>query len=291
MTPLGWILLALAAFMLLVPLLAIGKRRTVIANFERTFVTRRPVGEDGIVIGATTITLDASATHAVLLLHGFGDTPQSVRPLALALHAAGWSVEALLLPGHGRPLREYAATRKADWIDGVATAYAKLRTQFDVVVVCGISMGAALSVLLADRHPEIPALALLAPYLVMPRDTHRKTELAKLFHYVLPYHANTGGEKSIHDPVAPRRNAGNGRGDGAAARRTTIADTGCPASLTRVARTHIVSAVARRQSHQCCRRSRSIFAHRKPRKTTALADWLAGTSSPWITARMRWRAR
>jgi carboxylesterase len=189
---------------------AASARSRVIRHFERDASARRPVGADGIVIGAEGFTLEGSATHAVLLLHGFGDTPQSVRPLAVTLQAAGWTVRAELLAGHGRPLREYAKVRERDWVDGVSAAYTRLCSQYQTVVVCGLSMGAALAVILAEAHPEIPSLALLAPYLVMPRDMHVKTDLARLLNYIYPYHANTGGETSIHDPIARAETLGVG---------------------------------------------------------------------------------
>lgn len=189
---------------------AIRTRRHTIARFESEFASRRPLDANGVVVGADTFTLAGSPTHAVLVLHGFGDTPQSIRPVAVALNNAGWTVLALRLPGHGRAIREYAQSREQQWIDAVRAAYDELKATHEVVVLCGISMGAALSVILAESHPEIPAVALLAPYLVMPRAMHVKTELAHLFDFMLPYHANTGSDSSIHDPVARSQTLGMG---------------------------------------------------------------------------------
>lgn len=178
--------------------------------FESHNAKRRPVGANGIVIGAEPVFLKGSPTHAVLLMHGFGDTPQSVRPLADALHAVGWTVNSILMPGHGRPLREYAAVDASDWIGYAEQAYRELCATHSTVVVCGISMGAALTVILASKHFEIPAVVLLAPYLVMPRDMKTKTMAARLLSFVVPYHENKGGDRSIHDSVARGRTLGTG---------------------------------------------------------------------------------
>lgn len=189
---------------------AMRTRARVIRNFERAFAVRRPVGAHGVVIGAEPVYLRGSDSHAVLLIHGFGDTPQSVRPLADALNAAGWTVNAVLLPGHGRSLREYAAARAPDWIAHARSSYRELRATHQTVVVCGISMGAALSTILAAEHSEIRAVALLAPYFVMQRNMQIKSLLARLLEFVIPYHANTGGDRSIHDAAARARTVGTG---------------------------------------------------------------------------------
>ncbi|MEO7363455.1 MAG: alpha/beta fold hydrolase [Gemmatimonadaceae bacterium] len=178
--------------------------------FESHNAKKRPVGANGLVLGAEPVFLSGSASRAVLLIHGFGDTPQSVRPLADALHAAGWTVSAILTPGHGRALRDYAAADASDWIGHAELSYRELKAQYATVVVCGISMGAALTAILAAQHPEIPAIVLLAPYLVMSRDMQIKTVLARLTSFAVPYHENVGGDRSIHDSAARGRTLGTG---------------------------------------------------------------------------------
>src|SRR5688500_7618916 len=76
--------------------LHVAHRRRV----ERRVLRRLPLGDDGVVRGAGALTLGGDPGRAVLVLHGFGDTPQSVAELAHALHADGWTVRVPLLPGH-----------------------------------------------------------------------------------------------------------------------------------------------------------------------------------------------
>jgi hypothetical protein len=66
---------------------------------ERASNSWLPVGPDGIIRGAEPIAL-GSGGRGVLILHGFGDTPQSVSSLALELRAHGYTVRAPLLAGH-----------------------------------------------------------------------------------------------------------------------------------------------------------------------------------------------
>jgi carboxylesterase len=92
-----------------------------------------------------------------------------MRGLALALADAGFTVEMPLLPGHGTDIADMLPTTWTDWSEGAEAAYAGLASRCDSVVVVGLSMGGTLSVWLAERHPEIAALALVNP-LVSPPD-------------------------------------------------------------------------------------------------------------------------
>ena len=76
---------------------------------ERLVASRLPPGPRGIIPGAEPLALTPpGAPMGVVLLHGFGDTPQTLASLARALCAAGLDVDVPLLPGHGRTLREFA---------------------------------------------------------------------------------------------------------------------------------------------------------------------------------------
>ena len=170
---------------------------------EMADAMRRPHGADGVVFGAETIRMSGSATHAALLVHGFNDTPQSMRVLATALHAGGWSVVVPRLPGHGCALSDMAAhANAAEWTSCVRDEYARLRQTHAIVVVCGLSMGGALSASLAADHAEIPALVLLAPYIGVPRFFGSALALSYMRQLFRPYQQGSGGARSLHDPVA-----------------------------------------------------------------------------------------
>lgn len=184
-------------------------RRTLRARFERANARRLPVGSDGVVIGAERIHLPGSSGRAVVLLHGFNDTPQSMAYLAAALHRAGYTVVAPRLPGHGVRLPDMARdARAAQWRATVLHEYAQLRASHDTVVVCGQSMGGALAVMLAAAHPEVPALVLLAPFLGMSITMQLQIFASTWWNFGAPYHIGTGGERSLHDPVAKARTLG-----------------------------------------------------------------------------------
>jgi carboxylesterase len=99
--------------------------------------------------------------EGVLVLHGFTGSPQSVGPLARAFADAGFTVDLPLLPGHGTSLADMMRTDWSDWSTAAETAYTKLATRCESVVVAGLSMGATLAVWLAARHPEIAGLVVV----------------------------------------------------------------------------------------------------------------------------------
>ena len=190
-------------------------------------VGQRAVGPDGIVAGAEPIALaHGPDAPALLLLHGGGDTPQTLRYLATYLHGRGYAVRAPLLPGHGRSIEDFARVNAADWLDAARASLRELRENHAWVGVVGLSMGGALAVRLAAEHADLPALGLLAPYLSMPRDVALAARLAPLWGFAVPYvrSLEPGARRSINDPEEDARNLAYGVFTPAALRalRTTV---------------------------------------------------------------------
>lgn len=182
-----------------------------LARVRAADALRLPVGPDGIIRGAETVELHASATHAALLIHGFGDTPQTVRQLAEHLHSVhGWTVRAPLLPGHGRSLAAFDAVGPGAWRTFVHEEYAALRARYGTVVIVGLSMGGALATIEAARTPDLPALVLLVPYLTPPSRAERLAPVAAAINLLLPYLRGGDRESSIFDPAARARALGYG---------------------------------------------------------------------------------
>src|SRR5690606_9503670 len=119
------------------------------------FRRRFPARVDGIVIGAETRTFEGTEHRAILLLHGYNDSPYSLDAIARELHGAGWTVHVPLLPGHGRSLEAFAAWTSEEMLAAVRAAYAELRAANHTVVVGGLSMGGALACWLgAEADPD-----------------------------------------------------------------------------------------------------------------------------------------
>ena len=97
----------------------------------------------------------------VLLSHGFTGSPASMRPWGEFLAQHGYTVSVPRLPGHGTTVEEMLETRFSDYTAAIESAYADLAAQCDAVVLAGLSMGGALVIQLAERHPEIKGLVLV----------------------------------------------------------------------------------------------------------------------------------
>jgi carboxylesterase len=191
----------------------IARRGTSRAAAIRVDAARRlPLGPDGVIAGAEPLALDGDNGRAVLLLHGFGDAPDTMRALALRLHGAGWTVRLPLLPGHGRTLDDFASSGADTWLGAARDAYAALRARYDDVAIVGLSMGAALGTIIAaesapNERPD--ALVLLAPYLAAPASVR----IAGAFHPLVALAApwiQSRSDASIHDATARAGTRGYG---------------------------------------------------------------------------------
>ena len=105
------------------------------------------------------------ARVGVLLCHGFTGSPQSLRPWAEHLAAAGFRVSLPRLPGHGHTdWRLMQRTTWQDWYTEVDAAFERLLESCDEVFVMGLSMGGALALRLAERHGrDVRGLVLVNP--------------------------------------------------------------------------------------------------------------------------------
>jgi carboxylesterase len=112
----------------------------------------------------------AGGPVGVLLCHGFTGTPQSLRPWAEHLAAAGLTVSLPRLPGHGTTVAEANLTHWEDWYAELDRELATLRESCDDVFVMGLSMGGTLAIRLAEQHGDaIRGLVLVNPSLLTKR--------------------------------------------------------------------------------------------------------------------------
>ncbi|MEO8911082.1 MAG: alpha/beta fold hydrolase [Gemmatimonadaceae bacterium] len=171
--------------------------------------TRQGVDATPILRGAQTIDLQEEGSPGVLLLHGFGDTPQTLALLARRLHKCGYSVYVPLLPGHGRDMTAFEKSRASDWVEAAEKAFSGMLVRHDAVSIVGLSMGGALSVLIAAESSDLSALVLIAPYVGMPRLLRAAAATYWLWGR-LAGQIDGKSPKSIHDPIEREKNLAYG---------------------------------------------------------------------------------
>ncbi|MCO4238359.1 alpha/beta fold hydrolase [Pseudarthrobacter sp. MDT3-28] len=103
-----------------------------------------------------------NATTGIAICHGFTGSPLSVLPWAENLAAQGFAVSVPLLPGHGTDWRQLARTNWRDWYGTFESAYLQLSAQTEQCFVAGLSMGGAIALLTAARHP-VAGVSLVNP--------------------------------------------------------------------------------------------------------------------------------
>ena len=103
--------------------------------------------------------------EAVVLVHGFTGVPAHFRPLAEHLNAAGFTVNAPLLAGHGTT-REHLATTGADDWERSARQAAEAVSDHRRVHLVGLSMGGLLGIVVAGRVAASTITTINAPVVV-----------------------------------------------------------------------------------------------------------------------------
>lgn len=140
-----------------------------------------------------------------MLVHGFGATPDEMRPLGDAIAAAGHAVRGVLLPGHGTTVREFGSHGRDAWQRAVTEAVRALAQAGHDVAVAGMSMGALLALTQAAAAPTAVAGLVLCGAAIEVAD-RRAVWLARLGRLPLvprlvPSLPKPGG-RDISDPAA-----------------------------------------------------------------------------------------
>ena len=128
----------------------------------------------------------------VLLSHGFTGTTQSMRPWAEHLAAAGLTVSAPRLPGHGTRWQDMNKTRWSDWYGELERAFDELRGRCDTVFAMGLSMGGTLVLRLAEQRPDQVAGVVVVNASL--KSERKDVKLAPLLSKVIPSFPGVGSD-------------------------------------------------------------------------------------------------
>lgn len=155
-----------------------------------------------IIPGAEPISITEGTRGAILLLHGYMGTVQTVRDLALALARAGFAVEAPLLPGHGTSAEDLATTGWPDYKACAEDTYQRLAARHPRIIVGGLCLGGTLTSRLAAQYPATTAgLIDINGIYTIPKfwNANAFDEFIKTGRYFIPW---KGQGKGTEDPDA-----------------------------------------------------------------------------------------
>ncbi|QEK13004.1 prolyl oligopeptidase family serine peptidase [Crassaminicella thermophila] len=118
-----------------------------------------------------------------LLIHGFTGTPAHMRLLGEVLKKQGYTVNGILLKGHGTCVEDMRKCNWKDWMKDALDGYQKLRDKCSKVYVIGLSMGGVLSLLLAEKYKVDKIISIAAPI----RIYDRFARFSPIVKYFMPY--------------------------------------------------------------------------------------------------------
>jgi carboxylesterase len=150
-----------------------------------------------VVAGAEPFAADGTGPRSrigVLVSHGFTGSPVSMRPWADQLAAAGYTVRLPLLPGHCTSWQDLNRTRWTDWYGEIRRAYAELDERCDVIFGCGLSLGGALMLRLAEDlgpYDKLAGLAVVNPAIGTLR---KDAALARYLAWLVPSRPGLGND-------------------------------------------------------------------------------------------------
>lgn len=151
----------------------------------------------------------ANPVGGALLLHGLSDSPYSLRAMGQRLHAEGYTVCWLRVPGHGTNPRSLAEVTWKDWTHAVRIAMNGLRKEVPSgapVILVGYSNGGALSLnqaLLSTEDKTVPqadAVILFSPMI----GVNPLAKITRLHHVVGGISRNEKAKwSSVHAEIDP----------------------------------------------------------------------------------------
>jgi len=118
---------------------------------------------DGVRVGCRDFTM-GDGDVALLMIHGFADSPATFRRMAPRLAADGFTCRAMRLPGFAEPMDRYRRSTREQWRATVRRELEMLRASHRRVFVVAHSLGGAIAADVLMDHPDLAdGVVMLAP--------------------------------------------------------------------------------------------------------------------------------
>lgn len=127
-----------------------------------------------------TLVHEIKPDRAVVCLHGYAGYPGELALPAKRLYSHGFDVFVPRYPGHGTNGEDFMKTGRGDWIEEAERVLLEALSTYHSVSLVGHSMGGAIAVILAMRHP-VDRVVLYAPALSIPALPFKLVSLLSVF--------------------------------------------------------------------------------------------------------------
>lgn len=138
-----------------------------------------------VMKGAEPYTIKKGRT-GVFLIHGFGDSPQTMKGMAEYFSSRGMSVHAPLLPGHGTTPYDMTHVTWNEWLEHLLEEYDGFSKGLDRIYVAGSSTGGNLAIVLASKRDVAGVISMGTPmrfkFHVLVRPVYTLYRHLKLLH-------------------------------------------------------------------------------------------------------------
>jgi carboxylesterase len=139
----------------------------VVLNHMATWENSIKRDADGVRVGCREYTKGEGET-ALLLIHGFSDSPALFSKMAPALAEKGFTCRVMRLPGFGKTVKEYGLTSRTRCQRAIKEELVALRKDHSFVAVVAHSLGGALAIDLLLDQPELAdAVIPIAPQIAV----------------------------------------------------------------------------------------------------------------------------
>jgi carboxylesterase len=146
-----------------------------------------------ILKGAEPFSYNSSSDIGILLIHGISGSPYEMAYWGEKLAKADFNVEAPRLTGNGTRWQDLNRMSYLDWIKDAETSLETLKKRASRVFIGGLSMGGALTLYLAENHPEIEGIIIINHALLLKNPLLIFLPVLK---YFIPYTRKNNGNAS-----------------------------------------------------------------------------------------------
>lgn len=114
-----------------------------------------------IMKGAEPFSFKSNSDIGILAVHGISGSPHELSYVCGRFAEASYNVECPLLKGHGTVWQDIPGCTYQDWVNDIETALSNLKARSSRIFVIGLSMGGALTLYLAENHPELKGIIVI----------------------------------------------------------------------------------------------------------------------------------